>query len=358
MMTRALATSVSLALCLGAFGCELLLGKNDYELGSSDAGAVANGDGGATSDALPTADAAPDAAPGSLFLQVLATGQNQPRGLALDTDRVYWANLGDGTISFQPKTANATTPPTLVTDAAVTPRWVALDATQIFWPSDTNGGCVKGVLKASKDLKSGPTQLAGCTDFLDRINGFGVDGTFVYWTTHPAGTALFAVSKEGGQLITLASGLGGQPDALAIAPDAVYFNNPPLQTVTRYDKAAQTVQTIAAGHAGLTAIATDGTYVYFATAANVLRTLGSTSVDAGATAEMIATGQDGPAGVAVFGDYVYFTASGASTVNRVRKTGGAVEVIAKNQIGARAVVADESGVYFSRDTGEIVRLAP
>ena len=84
----------------------------------------------------------------------------------------------------------------------------------------------------------------------------------------------------------------------------------------------------------------------------------STTTIVTATAEMIATGQDGPAGVAVFGDYVYFTASGASTVNRVRKTGGAVEVIAKNQIGARAVVADESGVYFSRDTGEIVRLAP
>lgn len=357
-MTRTVAVSAGVLLCVSALGCELFLGKNDYALATGDASVTPVGsDGGAPDDGSVGVDAN-DGAPGALFLHVLATGQNQPRGIALDSDRVYWANLGDGTISVLPKSATTTTPPTLVTDAAVTPRWVALDATQIFWPSDTNGGCVKGVLKAPKDLKSGPTQLAGCTDYLDRINGFGVDGTLVYWTTHPAGTSLFAVSKEGGQLITLASGLGGQPDALAVAPDAVYFNNPPLQTVSRYDKTAQTTQAIAAGHAGLTAIATDGTYVYFTTAANVLRALGTGNVDAGAAAETLASAQDGPAGIAVYGDFVYFTNSGAGTVNRVPKTGGTVEVIAKNQIGARAVAVDDSGVYFGRDTGEIARLAP
>ena len=101
MMTRALATSVSLALCLGAFGCELLLGKNDYELGSSDAGAVANGDGGATSDALPTADAACPPAQCSCSMLIVSVrriafepvpcmGRTQCQELNVFTNTTHW----------------------------------------------------------------------------------------------------------------------------------------------------------------------------------------------------------------------------------------------------------------------------
>jgi hypothetical protein len=342
--------SALLLIALGVTACELLVGSDSYELRASP-------------DAAPAAEAGSSdgaAADGELMyaigaLEVLATGQAGPRGLALDDTSVYWANNADGTIATAPKTGGGARG---IAHGATSPRWVTVDATQIFWSSDTRGGCVGGIFKMLKSASDAGVWVAGCTDVLGRVNGMGMDGTFVYWTTHPSATALFAVPKEGGQVVQLAGNLGGQPDIMTLTPSAIYWINPPLETVSRYDKGTQAVTTMAAGHKGLSAIAADAESVYFATSANVYRLPESANVEAGGAPELIAGGQDGPIAIASIGPHVSWLNAGPGTVvrKRVGIADAAVETLATGQGGVRSLAVDASGVYFSRDTGEVARL--
>ncbi len=337
----------------GAAACEAIIGAEEHRLLVGDGGV----DPDARVDGSSTATDAPSEA--SLLLsdavEVIASGQASPRGIALDERSVYWANQSDGTIAAWEKAGGAAR---VFARGATLPRWVVLDPTQVFWNSDSQGDCVPGILKLPKNAvpDAGPVQVARCSDAMHRINGLGVDGTFVYWTSHPSGTTLYSVPKEGGQFGALAANLGGQPDALAVTADGIYWLNPPQGKVSRYDKAAQQVTTLVENLTGLGAIGAEVGYVYYATTTNVSRIPTTASVDAGSASQPIATGQDGPTSLALFGEHVYWANAGSGLVVRAPKVGGAVEPIAKEQTGVRSVAVDATGVYFTRDTGEVARV--
>lgn len=350
----ACATLTALAVLGAGAGCELLVGDEARPLrpGAAD-------DAGVEPDTALIVDAGDDArARVGATLELLAAGQGAPRAIALDDRSAYWANERDGVITVFDKASKDVRTFATPGDGGVAwkLRWVVLDAAQVFWNTDIGGACLPGILKQPKDGDAGFVSVAGCTDVLDRANGMGVDGTYVYWTTHIAASGLLAAPKEGGGIVTLAKDVGGQPDALAVTADAIYWINPTSENVTRWDKATQTTTVLSEGQKGLSAVASDGQYVYFANTVSVLRVPGNGSVDAGTPVEVVASSQNGPVSMAVFEDQVYWANAGDGTIMRAPKAGGAAALVAREQAGVRSIAVDASGVYFTRDTGEVARV--
>jgi sugar lactone lactonase YvrE len=77
----------------------------------------------------------------------LATGQDRPFAVAVDASGVYWVNYGDGTVMQLPP--GSTTPRTLA-QGLPTARDIALDGSRIYWITEgeqQNGGTVMMVAK-------------------------------------------------------------------------------------------------------------------------------------------------------------------------------------------------------------------
>ena len=68
-------------------------------------------------------------------LVTLATGQGQPRRLAVDGTNVYWTNFSDGTVMKTP--ARSGGPITALASGQDSPASIAVDGTYAYW---TNAG--------------------------------------------------------------------------------------------------------------------------------------------------------------------------------------------------------------------------
>lgn len=351
MRSRRLWPWIAIAtLSAGAGACQAFLG---FDLGKDDGTAASDG---GTHDGASAGDAQ-RASTLSDSVEIIASGQAGPQGIAVDEESVYWANQSDGTIGAWEKSGGAAR---VFARGAISPAWVVLDvwSQQVFWNSDDLAGILTLPRNALPDAS--PVAITSNAPFL---NGLGVDGNFVYWTSNSNGTWLFAVSKKSEKSdgnITFARDLGGRPGALSVTSAAVYWINPPNETVARFDKTTSSVSILAVQVKGLSAIAAEykeDKYVYYADIASVYRVTSTASPDAGPPPfETIASGQDGPSSLALFGEHVYWVNAGSGLVVRApkdggTKDGGTVEIIAKEQGGVRSIAVDRSGVYFTRDIG-------
>ncbi len=121
---------------------------------------------------------------------ILASGQNNPWGIAVDRNSVYWTNFGDGTVMKVPRLGGMTT--TLATGQNL-PYGIVTDATSVYW---AGGDGVRKVPLMGGSIATLATGLAA---------GIAVDPSGVYWTTSYGGT-VENVSLDGGAVATLASG--------------------------------------------------------------------------------------------------------------------------------------------------------
>jgi hypothetical protein len=117
--------------------------------------------------------------------KVVASGQERPFGLAIDSSHVYWIT-GDGSVRRASKAAAGATAQTVVSGEN-SPVSIAIDTTSVYWI--TGDGQVRGALKGQNStaftLASGQTAAVA----------LAVDTTAFYWLISAPGGAVTKLAR-------------------------------------------------------------------------------------------------------------------------------------------------------------------
>jgi sugar lactone lactonase YvrE len=189
---------------------------------------------------------------------VLATGQAQPAGIAMDASFVYWTchQTSDGKVMKLPLQGGQ--PSTLAT-GQVSPGAVAVDDANVYW---ANWGIGYGPHEQSsvmKVAKTGGTPAVLSTDSSHYVTSVTVDSANVYWSVQP-GTggngALMRTSKSGGSPVMLYQ-VGSTPEVVVTDGESLFWRAWPLGPVQMGPSAGGSVTTLASAAQGYGGLAID-----------------------------------------------------------------------------------------------------
>jgi hypothetical protein len=145
---------------------------------------------------------------------LLAPGLNHPFAMVADANNVYWTELGDalgsgnGSVKSCPAAGCGAGGPTILAQGLTNPRGIAIDSQYVYFVTATYGGVNGGIWRCAIGGCGGdPTMIAPATI----PYGVAVDATSVYWTDNDEGT-VNKVDKGDGGLTTLYDG-GAYDDA-------------------------------------------------------------------------------------------------------------------------------------------------
>jgi hypothetical protein len=237
---------------------------------------------------------------------VLASGQDQPIGIAVSGGNVIWTNESSGsTNGTVMKVATGGGTPVTLASGQGAPYEIAVDGANVYW---TNITAPLGVMTVP--IAGGtPTQFApGTSPWAITAH----DGN-VYWTD---GDAILTEPSGGGTIVTLAS---GQPFPFALAADSsnVYFTTSRgAGALLSMPLAGGAPTTLFAGAAD-SRLAIDTTSIYFTLpgAANDGSVLSIPL--AGGTVATLVTGQAAPEAIVVDGTSAYWVDTYASAVMKL-----------------------------------------
>jgi hypothetical protein len=310
-------------------------------------------------------------------VRVLASGQSGPRGLAVTSSEVVWANTGE-TADGKPQDAailkvpmGGGVPETLVTLAqSDSPsQSLAVDSGYVYWgKSDSASGEYGAIMKTP--LAGGATVTVTSTSYPQFI---AVSGGVVYWV---AQTGIMSAPTSGGPPVFFAS---GGPLALA-AGKAFWFdvqgNNLAIRTrelapgagevtLTTWnmseapqDACLPVMDTLGAGRSWLAVSPTD---LYWTVSFDEGGCLGKVPL-AGGTPSPIHGDLDVNA-LAVDADSVYWFDLPAGTdteqILKAPLAGGTPIILATTAGGVGSLVVDDTSLYFA-DTfgGNVVQVTP
>jgi hypothetical protein len=276
----------------------------------------------------------------------LASGQNFPELLAVDSTRVYWVNDNHASTVMSVPLDGGT--PTTLASGQNSPSAIAVDATSVYWIDQQDSTVMRAPLAGGT-----PTTLATMpvTSF---AYGLAVDATNVYWTDYTGGD-VFSVPLSGGTPTTIAS--GQSPWDVAIDSTNVYWTNATSGTVMSAPLRGGAPTTLASGLTQPYAIAVDATNVYWTDYGNAMPMQGlvmSVPLGGGA-AKTLASGQYAPFDIAVDSTSVYWTNS--MNVMRVPRGGGSPTTLASG-VGARGIAIDSTSVYWTDGIHSVMKLTP
>ncbi len=200
---------------------------------------------------------------------------------------------------------------------------------------------------------------AGAHGTATRLNlsGCSADGS-VYWAETDNGSVNEGLLAKGCPTTITTLARPDEPSALAVDGTHVYFTTW-SGTVNAVPRGGGKVTTLATGQHYPESLAVDGTYVYWAERGNTRGTGTVNKVPIGGGAvTTLATGQDAPISVAVDGTHVYWATPGTypdfnGMVNAVPVGGGPVTTLATGQPGAGSLAVDGTHVYWANDYGDV-----
>ncbi|HWM85978.1 MAG TPA: hypothetical protein VNO33_09075 [Kofleriaceae bacterium] len=255
----------------------------------------------------PVADAEPCSVT-ECDVEVLSTsGTSADVISAAHPEYVFWTSSGDRQV-FRTSKVNLQTD--VVDDGGppYEPLGLAADASRLFWSDSRISGAI---LARAADGDGNPQNLVAGQDTALYV---ATDDDSVYWSN--AGGLVLRASKQGGALSMVAASLGDGPAGSLVLDSArVYFADQ--------------------GGGRVFSVAKDGSDELTTVSAN----------------------QGAPLGVGVDAEHVYWANTATGEIKRRSVTGGPVETVVEQQLGAAFLVVGPGHVYWTnRDDGRVMRL--
>lgn len=273
---------------------------------------------------------------------VLASGQNNPRAIALDGEYVYWANSAtDGSIVRVPDLGGTVS---TLAEGVRFASALAVDSSNLYWTSVEEGALV------SMPVSGG--DVATMAHNLSQPWAVAVDVGNVYAVTNEVSGSVYAVPIGGSTTVTLATAQAQATD-VAVDDGRVYWSSQTdgkIQSTSR-DRIAPVTLEISKTASKVGAIALDADNVYWV-GTDVGSAVGKVP-KVGGTAAILSNrpGAD-PQRLVVDDGFVYWTETGiVSTGGQVLKIplagGGMPVVLATHQQTPYGIAVDDTYVYWS-----------
>jgi hypothetical protein len=250
-------------------------------------------------------------------LTTIATNQGGPRGIAVDSQHVYWVNVGGGQVMRAARTPGAQPQP--IAAGGAQPIAIAEDGNAIYFTT-RGDGCIWSLSKTAP-VPTGPTRIAG-PDGPNQMNDLAVYNGTVYFTQD--GTGLLKQVPVGGPPGAATSPIMGNVGSRGVAANAkgVAWAQPgggaPSGRVLFWPFSGNTATPVATGQQLPWATALDANgEVYFAR--HIGPTGGVHRAVAGAAPIDIATNQSSPTAIAVDDTSVYWLNIGLGSLLRAAK---------------------------------------
>lgn len=240
--------------------------------------------------------------------EALATGRINPFAIKVDTDSVYWSEgLDDGSDGAIVRAPLRGGEPAEIARGAWSAAELALDGDSVYWANYYGTAAVMSAPKAGGPARELAPQAASAF-------GIAVAAGELYWTDE-RDHVVRRMPKGGGAVTELAfvpKAPGGWLRYLAVDAKAAFTVDVYECGLWRIDLGGGPPRLLAQGPARCFDLALDGDFVYWIDSASVMRV-----PKAGGAASELAVAAGKPIGIAVDAHAVYWTDYSAGTVTRL-----------------------------------------
>jgi Domain of unknown function (DUF5050) len=216
--------------------------------------------------------------------RAIATGQDNPVGVAADSSHIYWSNYGGvGNSTVNEANLDGTSPQTIATGQEI--YGVAVSSSHIYWTDRST------IYEANLDGTSPQAVVTG----QDYPIAAAVGGSHIYWTDYFTGTV--SEANLDGTSPQVMFGLQDNPDGVAVDGSHIYWTSAGDGTVNEANLDGTNPQAIVTGQTEPRYMAVDGSHIYW-TDEDGNGTINEANLD-GTNPQAIITGQNNPVGVAL-----------------------------------------------------------